>query len=56
MILNLIATVLISILSARQAFSALEVWGGPYPEKFKYAVISGGIIIGALLTLLAVWL
>lgn len=56
MILDTIATLLIAILVARQAFSALEVWGGPYEEKGKYLLISAGIITGALLTLFAVWL
>lgn len=55
MILNLIATLLIGVLAVRQGYSALEVWGGPYPEKLKYALISGGVITGALLTLIAVW-
>ena len=56
MILDLIATVLIGILAARQTFTAAEVWGGPYPEKGKFIVISAGVLLGALLTLLAVWL
>jgi hypothetical protein len=56
MILNLIATLLIGIIAARQTFSAVEVWGGPYPGKGKFILITAGVLLGALLTLLAVWL
>lgn len=56
MILNIIATLLICGLVLHQAYSSLQVWGGPYEEKGKYMLISVGIIIGAVLTMLAVWL
>ncbi len=56
MILDLIATVLIGGLVLHQGRSALQVWGGPYEEKGKYMLISVGILIGAALTELAVWL
>lgn len=53
--LNIIATLFLVGVSARQAFSALEVWVGPYPEKGKYALISGGVVLGSLVTVWAVW-
>lgn len=56
MILNLIATVILGWFIYHNVIGSMRVWAGPYEEKGKIILMSAGYVIGALATLLAVWL